>query len=502
MPMSFTPTPTRAPKLGKYLGLSYILAGAVFLFDPFVSVFDLLPDCVGYLLILLGLYRLADLDDRIMDAAKGVRYLALIGLARLLALALAFGYVSPSEQPVFILLALFTLGVLDVIVLVPMWKNLCGGLLYLGSRNDAVTMFDRRKRGGKTRIRNVVERYTALSAVYFILREVLAVLPELSVLSSEKGGVELEEATRYYDFVGLFRLFGGFVSFILGVIWLVATVRFIRKLKSDTPFFERLTEKYRTEVLTRHDLFAMRAVRASFLCLIAGAVLSLDIYLDGINILPDFASAILLCLSVVLLSRYAGKNLPAIIATVGFGLTAALTWIMQITKFNMNDMPDIYRVQALHDRWQVMVLLQAATSALLVASVLLILRSLYRMTQKYTGLHALGDHATYAADRTEAIHTIIRKKLIWVAVLAILTALSTLIHWGVIPTLPEMDLTISGTGAQSQNAIVTVVTTAYQVLTEGYWFIDLFIGVVWIGTIGSAMGEITDQMEYSHMMQE
>ena len=35
------------------LGLGCIVAGAVFLFDPFVGVFDLLPDIIGYLLIQL-----------------------------------------------------------------------------------------------------------------------------------------------------------------------------------------------------------------------------------------------------------------------------------------------------------------------------------------------------------------------------------------------------------------------------------------------------------------
>jgi hypothetical protein len=81
-------------------------------------------------------------------------------------------------------------------------------------------------------------------------------------------------------------------------------------------------------------------------------------------------------------------------------------------------------------------------------------------------------------------------------------ALSTLFQWGVIPGLPELDLTLSGADAQTRNVLDTVITTVYQILTEGYWFVDLAIGGIWIGTIVSASGEISDQMEYSAMMRE
>jgi hypothetical protein len=505
--MNLAPLSPRTPKIGKYLGISLMAVGAFFLFDPFISVVDLLPDALGYLFLWLGLYRLSDLDERIMEASKGLRYLALIGVVRVAALLLAFGFVSPTEQPVFILLALFTLGVLDCIVLIPLWKNLCGGLTYLGSRNDAVTMFHRPTVGGRQSSRNLLERYTAYSTVFFVLREVLAVLPEFTVLSHEKGGVELDEATRFYDFVGMYRLVGGFLSLILGLVWLVWTLFVLRRLKSDIPFFERLAVKYRTEVLTRHELFAMRSVKLALGCLTAAAVCSLDLYLDGINMLPDGLAAIFLLLSILLLRQYTGKNLPAVVTSVVYGLTAAFGWLLQIKGFcRVTDLPNLHRDADLQARWQTSVLLQAVTAALFMAAVILILRALYALVKRYTGVHAFRDSLSagngYAAERTEAIHTLIRKKLIAVGVLAGLVALSTLFQWGVIPGLPELDLTLSGADAQTRNVLDTVITTVYQILTEGYWFVDLAIGGIWIGTIVSASGEISDQMEYSAMMRE
>ena len=503
LPMNPISASPRPDKVGKYLGIGLFTAGAFFLFDPFVSVLDMLPDALGYLFLLWGLYRLSDMDDRLMEAAKGMRLLAVIGLARPVALLMAFGLVSPVEQPVFILLALFTLGVLDCIVLIPMWKNLCGGLLYLGSRNDATALLDRRRRNGQPGTYNAMEKYTAYSVFFFIARECLVILPEVTVLFHEKGGVELNEASRLYDFVGLYRVVGMAVSLVLGLIWLIQTIRLFRRIKGDTPLWERLTHKYCTEVLVRHDLFAMRAVKLSLGCLIIATVCSLDLYLDGVNVIPDVFSALFLGMSLLFLRRYTGKNLPAAVTTAAYGLFAAISWILQLKGYcRITDLTNGIPEGADFDRWQNTVLLQSVSSILFLVSVLLVLRSLFGLVKRYTGVHAYGDDTDYATRRTEAIHTLIRKKLIVVAVLAAITALATLFRWGGIPALPELDMTISGADAQTVNVIDTIVTTVYQILTDGFWFIDLAIGGIWIVTLASATGEISEQMEYASMMRD
>ena len=490
-------------KLTRYLGLGYILAGACFLFEPYIGIIDLLPDCIGYLFFFLGLYRFADLDDRLGEALKGARNLALVGIARWIAMFLAFGFVSPTEQPVFMLLALFCLAVLDCIALIPMWKHFCGGLLYMGSRYDATTMFDRRKLGGKQGTYNAVEKYTATSVVFFILHEALVVLPELTVLTHEKGGVELGQGTRYYDFVGLFRGVGILLSLVLGIAWLILTIRFIRKLKGDKPFFEKLTEKYTTDVLTRHDMWAMRAVRASMICLITAAVLSLDFYLDGVNLLPDILAAVLLFLSVWFIRPYAGKKPLLLIIIAAFGVVSAVPWVMQIRKdFVWNDTADMFRVDDIYARWQTVVLLQVVCAVLFVLAVALLLCHLYRMVKRYTGLRAFHEGSTYAEERTESIHKLIRKKLIAVMVCAGLVALSTLFHWGIVPLLPEWELSFSGTDAQTQNYLETILTTLYQLLTDSYWVVDFIFGGALIATTVSAASEISEQMEYSAMMKD
>jgi hypothetical protein len=445
------------------------------------------------------------MDERLTDAMKGARNLAFVGLARVVAMLLSFGFVSAMEQPVFLLLMLFVLAVLDCILLVPMWKQFCGGLLYLGNRIDATVMFDRRYLGGKQGVRNMVERYTTVTTVFFILREALAVLPEFTVLSHEKGGAAPGNTTHYYDFVGFFRGIGILLSLILGIIWLALTIRFIHRLKKDKPCFERLTAKYRAEVLPRHDMWAMRAVRFSLGCLITAVVLSLDFYVDGINLLPDFLSAVLLLLSILFISPYAGKNMASRLSAICFFLSASVTWLMQTKQyFRVTDFPDIYRSDELTAHWHTMLGLQALTSLLFVLTVVLILKTLFRMVKRYTGVRAFRDDSAYAAERSESIHKLIRKKLIWVLVCAVLVGLSTLFYWGVVPVMSEEDILIflGLYDAPATNVFYTLVVAGYRILAEAYWFVDLCFGAALIGTVVSAAGEISEQMEYSYMMKD
>ena len=60
----------------------FLLIGAIFLCDPLISVIDLLPDFIGYLFIMKGLYRMADLSGYIEDARRLCGRLALAALAR------------------------------------------------------------------------------------------------------------------------------------------------------------------------------------------------------------------------------------------------------------------------------------------------------------------------------------------------------------------------------------------------------------------------------------
>ena len=65
------------------MGFGFLLAGAIFLFDPFINIFDILPDVIGYALIVYGLSRLSDLA---IPFSRSERYSSFLSYARLSAI--------------------------------------------------------------------------------------------------------------------------------------------------------------------------------------------------------------------------------------------------------------------------------------------------------------------------------------------------------------------------------------------------------------------------------
>ena len=467
------------------MGIGCLVAGALFLFDPFVGIFDFLPDAIGYLLIARAFYYLADLDDRLAEARRAALRLSLAGLARLAAMILTFAFVSASEQPVFILLATFSLGVVDLILLLPMWRHIGNGLLYLGSRAGATELLS--THGS----RSACEWYVSVTSVFFIVREVLAVLPEVTVLTHESGGAEWSDGSLYL-YIGIFRLMGCVVSLVLGLAWLFLTVRFVQMMRSDKPFVSALHTKYQTEVAVRHDLFAMRAVKTSLAALVAATVLSADLYIEGVSMLPDPLAAICMILSLLSLRPYTeGKHRLPLFASALYGVFAAASWGMQILYLGFNDLTDEALLTA---RLSTVKTVQTITSGLFVVAFLLILRCLYGLVRRYTGVRPLHDSATLSIERTESIHHHIRRKLAWVGVFAVISALSALVLWTVAPTAEAIDPLVR---PEASGVFALMV---YDFLREAYWMVDLAFGVVFVILTVHASNEISEQMDYSYLM--
>jgi hypothetical protein len=234
----------------------------------------------------------------------------------------------------------------------------------------------------------------------------------------------------------------------------------------------------------------------------AAAVLSVDLYLDGYNMIPDLLPAILMILALFFLRRFAGKNILLMLVTSLYGVCAAVTWLLQFFTINLKQMGEVNGDPELQAGFEIMTAMQLLTGILFCVSFILILRVLFSMVKKYTGVRIFRLGTDYAAERTEAIHSVIRGKLIIVGVFVVLTALSTVYQWVGISIMPSLR-ELFGTDMELLNNFTrTVVITVYQIMTEGYWFIDLALGVGLVGFLVSATSEISEQMEYSYMMKE
>ena len=95
------------------LGIGWLIPGAIMLANPVIAFYDILPDCIGYLLLCISLFRLADLNSSIADALKRFRTLIWISGGGLLMQYYIYHVLSkvpkinPHEIPTTILLCAF-----------------------------------------------------------------------------------------------------------------------------------------------------------------------------------------------------------------------------------------------------------------------------------------------------------------------------------------------------------------------------------------------------------
>ena len=106
------------------LRLGWIALAFLFFWNPNVSVFDFLPDFIGYLLLSIGLSKIADLNESIEDASSLFRKMILVDLGKWLAILWIFGLGTPAEQSSSLLLFTFVFAVAEGIVLIPAYTKL------------------------------------------------------------------------------------------------------------------------------------------------------------------------------------------------------------------------------------------------------------------------------------------------------------------------------------------------------------------------------------------
>ena len=151
----------------KHLGLKMALPAILILSHPVIAFYDVLPDCIGYLLLCLSLMRLSDLNERLSDALGQFKRMIWISLG-LFALQYyvyevlsGAGKLNPYEVPTMILLGAFASSVLQICFALPAYRNFFLGMEGLSSRH------------GGEHLQGKSERMARRSGIFVVLSAVL-----------------------------------------------------------------------------------------------------------------------------------------------------------------------------------------------------------------------------------------------------------------------------------------------------------------------------------------
>ncbi len=282
------------------LGIGWLIPGVIMLANPVVAFYDILPDCIGYLLLCVALFRLADLNSSIADALKRFRTLIWISVGGWLMQYYIYNVLAkepklnPQEIPTMVLLCAFVMAVPQIYFAVPAYRDLFKGFWELAERHEGKAVFDYGKRKS-----NLCERMKRASGVFVVLSALFSVLPELSVLTTFEYEVE-KLPFDWYQFVWLFRVSAMMVLTVLFLVWIIRFIRFIVLFTRDRAMMESIKERYERDILPQSDMLSMRRLRFGIVFLTIGAALTVNVCIEQKILVPNLLCAIFACIGVLI----------------------------------------------------------------------------------------------------------------------------------------------------------------------------------------------------------
>ncbi len=307
------------------MGFGLVIAGFVMLFNPVLSVIDLVPDALGFLLIVIGLTRMSFFIGKIEQARDLFSKLALLEAAKCV-MILTIPYASGSD----IVLQTFVFGLGEALLFVPAVNYLFEGLSFAGLWYNASAMYEKKtfKRWLNiigNRIFTLIARITKRTyrkqpevhkvewithvreqlIFFYIFRICATLIPELTELQMYEniGDVTAFSRSLAYYKPFLYVVLSATVL-ILGIKHIRTVSSFFKAVKNDKPFLHSMEEKYRNDILPRDTFFIARGMKQSMLCFTTSVFCCIVVTIDDVNVLVGAISAGFLIGAAVILKRY------------------------------------------------------------------------------------------------------------------------------------------------------------------------------------------------------
>lgn len=413
-------------RLPRRLRLGLLPIAALLFANPIVAIIDPLPDFLAYLLLWWGLGYVADLQSHLAEARRGFLRMAGIDALKLVGLLFLITVPVAEEQPSTQLLLTFVFSVVELIYAIPAWTHFFDGLYNLILNEGDADRYDlatpaRGKRPARRRA--LFELLSGGTTLWIIARALLTTLPELTALSSfEHSGYVTNNDVDIYSFRGLFVLLAVAAMTVIGLRWLIRMLRLTVRLSRDDALHAALAARYTADVLPNEGLFRRRRIRLGLGVATAAALLSVDFYVEELNIIPDTLAALAMIAAILILRRDA-KGYAAAIWSSGIWAGVSLWSMFTANAFHREFYPAlVYKNSEAYAAYGLMctatVIEQIAFAAALICFGVMLASLIRRCDSEAEGLWAE-----------------LRGKLIGVLVLGLLSALSGVAYDLLLPSV-------------------------------------------------------------------
>lgn len=363
------------PIYKRLLPLSLIFWGCFFLCNPTVNLFDVLPDAIGYLLLMIALRYASDTFAHFDDALRRFRILFWVSLAKIPAI-FAMAYVVGLNMDERGLIAVFALGfaAVEMLFAIPAFRALLDGFTYIGERHGVTTALTGTGGG--------IDRLTVYTLVFLVCKHALSFLPELVLTSTFFHNGSLEpNAINPIAFYPVLAFLGALTALVLGVVWIAKMHAYIGALRRDRGLHELLTAEYEKRQPAFLRLDERRAQKSFLLLFFLGIVFAIDPTLNNFDILPNVFSAV--CFFFALWAGKSEKNVRGI--PMLYGIAAVAYAAANGLFFASFKLTDIAYHDAAKSAYTPVLVTSILEGVLFLATVAVLLRALRKFVLTNTG---------------------------------------------------------------------------------------------------------------------
>ena len=289
-------------KMRKNMGFSLIIFAFFFLFEPSYALVDPLPDFIGYSILCFAIINLADINDRISYAFRAFRRGIFLSIIKILSIILLDKVFVDDEKTLGLLIFVFVFALFEFLIMIPGYKALFDGLQNLGIFEGGDAVYHKKHEKG----RNSSEKMYSLTLVFLIVKNLSSLLPELTTLRADTS----------YEFINIVRILFIILALPFSLTWLINIIRYFVKVRKDTPFVKALEEKYSSLSQASPDFFVGRVIRVGLVSFFVSFILTLNLYSDGVNLLPNAFAYSALLSTAIFMRRFSGKWRHLAVASV------------------------------------------------------------------------------------------------------------------------------------------------------------------------------------------
>ena len=460
-------------KVKKNLGLGYLITAAFFLFNPNIVIIDFLPDFIGYALIMAGLSQLGDINHQMESSIKLFKRMFIVSLSQFLSLFFIFGVLPSRERSSALMLICFAFGTLELILLIPAFKAMYDGFIYLGSRHDTTSIFKRREITSKKNktIRlgmTATARAMVMTMVFIISKPVLTFAPEILAMYDTR--IDPNLPVNFYRFIDTFRLISWVFLLPIGIVWLVTFIKYISSITKDRPFIESLSAKYTDEIAPKTFLFAQRYIKLAFIILSIALAFNIDFYVDYASVLPDFVSPIIFLAMLFVMRKFGKVPAKCYVFSVGYMAVSFVTYILNVTFYSNHTLSMTFLYPDAYNAFITLAASKTLDSIFFVCMVLSVLPILSRIIMENTGFMPISSGNYNMEDKIKYIHDMLKKKLRIIIALTVLAGISSICY------------------------VIFLRSFIY------IWLIEFVVYIIFVVYFIHTLNSIREEMEYKYML--